>query len=104
MTARSPRIIVLIDNPGCALGRTGNKGNSAMQRRDFIKSVAAAGTIAAVGRRAHAAAKGWREFEITTRVDLKDSATAVRLWLPVPQDALDYQRVIDLSWRSPVAS
>jgi len=75
-----------------------------MQRRDFIKSVAAAGTIAAVGRRAHAAAKGWREFEITTRVDLKDSATAVRLWLPVPQDALDYQRVIDLSWRSPVAT
>jgi transglutaminase-like putative cysteine protease len=75
-----------------------------MQRRDFIKSAAVAGTIAAIGRRAHAAAKGWREFEITTRVDLKDSATAVRLWLPVPQDALDYQRLIDLSWRSPVAT
>jgi hypothetical protein len=75
-----------------------------MQRRDFIKSAAVAGTIAAIGRRAHATAKGWREFEITTRVDLKDSATAVRLWLPVPQDALDYQRLIDLSWRSPVAT
>jgi hypothetical protein len=75
-----------------------------MQRRDFIKSAAVAGTIAAIGRRAHAAAKGWREFEITTRVDLKDSATAARLWLPVPQDALDYQRLIDLSWRSPVAT
>jgi len=29
-----------------------------MERRDFIKSVAAAGTIAAVGRRAHAAWEG----------------------------------------------
>src|SRR6266404_8297623 len=75
-----------------------------MQRRDFIKSVVAAGTIAAVGRRAHAAAKGWREFEITYRINLKDSATAVRLWIPVPQDALDYQRVVDLSWRSSVAT
>jgi transglutaminase-like putative cysteine protease len=25
-----------------------------------------------------------------------------RLWVPVPQDALDYQRVIDLGWRSTV--
>src|SRR5437016_2953396 len=75
-----------------------------MQRRDFIKSVVAAGTIAAVGRRAHAAAKGWREFEITYRINLKDSATAARLWVPVPQDALDYQRVVDLSWRSPGAT
>ena len=28
----------------------------------------------------------------------------MRLWVPVPQDALDYQRVVDLSWRSPVAA
>ena len=75
-----------------------------MQRRDFIKGVAAAGTVAAIGRRAHAVVKGWREFEITYRINVKDSATAVQLWVPVPQDALDYQRVIDLSWRSPVAT
>ena len=27
-----------------------------------------------------------------------------RLWLPVPQDALDYQRVVDVSWRSPATA
>jgi hypothetical protein len=40
-----------------------------MQRRDFIKSAAVAGTIAAIGRRAHAAAKGWREFESPIQVN-----------------------------------
>ena len=75
-----------------------------MQRRDFIKSVAAAGIIGAVGRRAHTAETGWRWFEITYRINLKDADTDVRLWVPVPQDALDYQRVLDLSWRSPVAT
>jgi hypothetical protein len=75
-----------------------------MQRRDFIKSMAAAGAIAAVGRRAHAAPKGWREFEITFRISIKDPAAPVRLWVPVPQDALDYQRVVDIGWRSPVTA
>src|SRR3984893_5334733 len=77
-----------------------------MHRRNFIISMAAAGAIGAIGRRVHAAAKGWREFEITYRINIKDSAsdTDVRLWVPVPQDALDYQRVLDLSWRSPVAT
>jgi transglutaminase-like putative cysteine protease len=77
-----------------------------MQRRDFIKSVAAAGIIGTVGRRAHTAETGWRRFEITYRINIKDSDsdTDVRLWVPVPQDALDYQRVLDLSWRSPVAT
>jgi transglutaminase-like putative cysteine protease len=74
-----------------------------MQRRDFIK-IMAAGAIAPVGRRAHAAAQGWREFEITYRINIKDSAAPVRLWVPVPQDALDYQRITDLSWRAPVAT
>ena len=68
-----------------------------MRRRDFMTSLAAAGTVATVGRWAHTAAKGWRKFEITYRIDIKDSPAAVRLWIPVPQDALDYQRVVDLS-------
>ena len=77
-----------------------------MQRRDFIKSVAAAGIVGTVGRHAHTAETGWRQFEITYRINIKDSDadTKVRLWVPVPQDALDYQRVLDLSWRSPVAT
>jgi transglutaminase-like putative cysteine protease len=88
------------------LRRNQHEGDSSMQRRDFIKSVAAAGTIGTGGRRAHTAETGWRQFEITYRISIKDSAsdTDVRLWVPVPQDALDYQRVLDLSWRSPVAT
>ena len=75
-----------------------------MHRRNFIKSMAAAGATAAIGRRAHAVAKGWREFEIVYRISMKQSRAPVRLWVPVPQDALDYQRVLDLSWRPPVAT
>jgi len=73
-----------------------------MQRRDFIKSIGGAGIFAAVGARAHTAPQGWREFEITYNVALKDPKLPARLWLPVPQDALDYQRVVDLTWHSPV--
>ena len=28
----------------------------------------------------------------------------MRVWIPVPQDALDYQKVLELSWRSPAAA
>jgi transglutaminase-like putative cysteine protease len=74
-----------------------------MLRRDFIKSMGA-GAIAAVGLRAHATAEVWREFEITYRINIKDAPAPVRLWVPVPQDALDYQRITDLSWRSPAVT
>src|SRR5260221_4036311 len=72
-----------------------------MQRRDFIKSMVAGGAIAAVGRRAHAVPQGWREFEITYVITLKDATAPAQLWVPVPQDALDYQR-LDLRSRSSV--
>src|ERR1700730_10426512 len=75
-----------------------------MQRRDFIKGMAAAGTIGTIGRRAHGVVKVWRDFEINYDISVKDSAAAVRLWVPVPQDALDYQRVSHLGWRSSVAT
>ena len=71
-----------------------------MQRRDFIKSIVAAGASAAVGPRAHAVPQGWREFEITYVITLKDATVPAHLWVPVPQDALDYQRLVDLGWRS----
>jgi transglutaminase-like putative cysteine protease len=75
-----------------------------MHRRNFVKSMAAAGVITAIGKRADAVANGWREFEIVYGISMTGSDAPVRLWVPVPQDALDYQRVIDLSWRSPVAT
>jgi transglutaminase-like putative cysteine protease len=74
-----------------------------MHRRDFLTGLAAGGALAALRPSASAAPAGWREFEITYRVKLDTRQTPARLWLPVPQDALDYQRVVDISWRSPTA-
>jgi transglutaminase-like putative cysteine protease len=75
-----------------------------MLRRDFFKALAAAGTLAALGKSAPAAPPGWRQFEITYKVTLRSQKTPVRVWIPVPQDALDYQKVLELSWRSPAAA
>jgi transglutaminase-like putative cysteine protease len=75
-----------------------------MLRRDFLKTLAATGTLAALGKSAHAAPPGWRQFEITYQATLQSQKTPVRAWVPVPQDALDYQKVLELSWRSPAAA
>ena len=75
-----------------------------MLRRDFLKTIAVTGTFVGLGKGALAAPSGWRQFEITYGVTLKSGKTPARVWVPVPQDALDYQRVIDLSWRSPAAA
>jgi hypothetical protein len=68
---------------------------SPMQRRDFIKSMVAGGAIAAVGHRAHAVPQGWREFEITYVITLKDATAPAQLWVPVPQDALSRREARD---------
>jgi transglutaminase-like putative cysteine protease len=73
-----------------------------MRRRDFIKGIAAAVPAAAFATRAAAVPTGWREFEITYRIVMQDAKPPTRLWVPVPQDALDYQRVADLAWHPPV--
>jgi transglutaminase-like putative cysteine protease len=75
-----------------------------MLRRDFLKTLAATGTLAAFGKSALAAPPGWRQFEIIFKVTLQGQRTPVRVWIPVPQDALDYQKVLELSWRSPAAA
>lgn len=73
-----------------------------MLRREFTTTMAAAGGFAAFGRRAEAAVPaGWRQFDLTYTVRLQDPKIPARLWLPVPQDALDYQRAVDLTWQSP---
>jgi len=68
-----------------------------MLRRDFFKTLAATGTLAALGKSALAAPPGWRQFEITYHVTLQSQKPPVRVWIPVPQDALDYQKVLELS-------
>jgi transglutaminase-like putative cysteine protease len=74
-----------------------------MQRRGFLKGAAVLGAGTAVGWPGlGVAAAGWRQFEVTYRVTLTEAAKPARLWVPLPQDALDYQRVFDVTWRAPV--
>jgi transglutaminase-like putative cysteine protease len=77
-----------------------------MFRRDFLKTIAATGgAFIVLGRGSLAAPpEGWRQFEITYRLILQSQKVPARVWVPVPQDALDYQRVADLTWHSPVAA
>ena len=75
-----------------------------MHRRGFIKGSAVTGAVTAMGGRSYAVPPGWRQFEVTYRITLKDASGPARLWVPVPQDAQDYQRVVDLGWRSPVST
>src|SRR5262245_3033910 len=71
-------------------------GADPMHRRNYSKSMAATAAIAATGRRAPAVAKGCRTVEVIHHISMKEPGAPVRLWVPVPQDALDYQRVVDL--------
>ena len=73
-----------------------------MQRRTLLKGIAAVSVLGSIGRSAQADMEGWREFELTYHVALDDKDGPARLWVPVPQDAADYQQVIDLTWRSAV--
>lgn len=73
-----------------------------MERRDFIRLaataplfVAAPNVLAEAGGRASA----WRTYELTYEVDLSALKGPGRLWLPLPQDAGDYQRVLSVSWQ-----
>jgi transglutaminase-like putative cysteine protease len=75
-----------------------------MLRRDFLKTFAATGTLAAFGKGGLAAPPGWRRFEITYKVTLQSQEMPVRVWVPVPQDALDYQKALELNWRSAAAA
>ncbi len=73
-----------------------------MQRRAFLQ-FATASALAAFSARslaasAHDAGDPWRTFELTYQVDLSGQSGAGRLWLPVPQDAGDYQRILSTRW------
>ena len=73
-----------------------------MQRRDFLRLAAitplfatAPDALAAMG----GTAADWRTFELTYKVDLSRQNGAGRLWLPLPQSAGDYQRVLSVACR-----
>lgn len=74
-----------------------------MKRRDFLRLTAFVPLYLATPRVAQAARDAsWRTFDLTYEFDLSAHAGAGQLWLPLPQDAGDYQRVLSVHCASPV--
>ena len=74
-----------------------------MKRRDFLRATAMAPLLATAPRAlAGGSPAAWRTFELTYEVDLSQHAGAGRLWLPLPQSAADYQRVLSVDWTGEV--
>lgn len=76
-----------------------------MKRRDFLR-LAAAVPLAGVAARGMAAqdqagapAK-WRTFELRYEVDVSAQQSGGRVWLPLPDNAGDYQRVLSANWQA----
>ena len=78
-----------------------------MKRRDFLRLAATTPLFAAAPRvlaEAGGNASDWRTFELTYEVDLSQLKGAGHLWLPLPQDAGDYQRVLSVSCKDDAAA
>lgn len=76
-----------------------------MMRRDFMRLAAATPllfsmTPAQSARSSSPPADDWRTFELNYSVDLAAQQGAGQLWLPLPVDAGDYQRVISVTWKT----
>jgi transglutaminase-like putative cysteine protease len=77
-----------------------------MKRREFIQLAASASLLAAAPRAFAVSAQpdsGWRTFDLTYTVDLSAHNAAGRIWLPLPGNAGDYQRVISTHWQAGTA-
>lgn len=72
-----------------------------MKRRDFLAATGA-GTLALLApgtfRQALAVQQNWRMFELTYEIELLDNKGPSKLWLPLPQAAAGYQRVVSTEW------
>jgi transglutaminase-like putative cysteine protease len=79
-----------------------------MQRRRFIQAGAAAsvlGSLPLLADRALAQQlpfdpkpRGWRTFEVTTRVEIQFPEGVSRVWLPLPSVEGEYQKLVDNAW------
>lgn len=71
-----------------------------MDRRAFLYFSSAAGALFASGAaRANPLTSGWRSFELTTSIQIPESAAHAQVWIPVPY-AVDtpYQRRVKTHW------
>ncbi|HEU5293912.1 MAG TPA: transglutaminase, partial [Burkholderiaceae bacterium] len=75
-----------------------------MTRRSLLKAGAIATSslpmwpALAQERRFDPKVEGWRTFEVTTTVDVADTRSACKVWLPVPDINTDYQQSLDSTW------
>jgi transglutaminase-like putative cysteine protease len=77
-----------------------------VSRRDFVKAASSALALGALplaqaeeaARRFEPRPTGWRSFEVTTTVQLREAAGGASVWLPVPSLENPWQRTTDVSW------
>ena len=68
-----------------------------MHRRQFIQFSSAASLLTLVNCPVHAAA-AWKTFTLTMRLNLPDTDTPARVWLPLPNSVESYQQTLDTRW------
>ena len=70
-----------------------------MNRRTFLQSSVATAVLQSLPWQAARAQSGWRSFEITTRVEIRDAFGVARAWVPLPLEGdTDWQKAIGDSW------
>jgi transglutaminase-like putative cysteine protease len=83
---------------------------SELQRRQWIVGMGALGlgwgatAARAQARRFEPQPGAWREFEMTTRVEVKNPSGTSRVWVPLPSVNADYQQSLDDSFSGNAAS
>jgi transglutaminase-like putative cysteine protease len=73
-----------------------------MKRREFLRLAAMTPLLTLAPRvlaNTGELGSGWRTFELTYEVDLSAHQGRGKLWLPLPSDAGDYQRVLSATWQ-----
>jgi len=78
-----------------------------LKRRDFLQ-LAVISPLLAMSPAGRAAPStplpGWRSFELVYTLDLSAHPAPGRVWLPLPANAGDYQRVLSTRWQSSAAN
>jgi transglutaminase-like putative cysteine protease len=78
-----------------------------LNRRQIVLGLATtaiAGPSLAQARRFEPQPGAWREFELTTRIEVREPKGATRVWVPLPSVESDYQKSLDDRWTGNAAS
>ena len=69
-----------------------------MQRRQFLQFSSAASIFSLGNFSARAAVTGWKNYAVTTTLNIPEIDRPVRVWLPLPNSIETYQQVLDTRW------